>query len=48
MRLVSPQQMNLASRCRQAIAHAEMLKKELAMYQKKSAEYTQRQRQTSG
>mmetsp|Transcript_8802 Transcript_8802/g.13134 ORF Transcript_8802/g.13134 Transcript_8802/m.13134 type:complete len:577 (-) Transcript_8802:103-1833(-) len=40
--------MNLASRCRQAITHAEMLKKELTMYQKKSAENMQRQRKNSG
>ena len=35
--------MNLASRCRQAIAHAEMLKKELAKLQQKSESYPQKQ-----
>lgn len=36
-------QMNLASRCREAISHVAMLKKELAMHQRRAAEAMQRQ-----
>ena len=35
--------MNLASRCRQAINHADALKKELELHRKKTAELMQRQ-----
>lgn len=38
-------QMNLASRCREAISHVAMLKKELAMHQRRSAEALALQRQ---
>jgi Shugoshin C terminus len=38
--------MNLASRCREAISHVAMLKKELAMHQRRSAEALVAQRQS--
>eukprot|EP00559_Dactyliosolen_fragilissimus_P007235 CAMPEP_0184863208 /NCGR_PEP_ID=MMETSP0580-20130426/9784_1 /TAXON_ID=1118495 /ORGANISM="Dactyliosolen fragilissimus" /LENGTH=657 /DNA_ID=CAMNT_0027361399 /DNA_START=96 /DNA_END=2066 /DNA_ORIENTATION=- len=39
--------MNLASRCREAISHVAMLKKELSMHQRRSAELLALQRQAS-
>ena len=40
-----PSQMNLASRCREALAHVTMLKRELAAHQRRSAEALAMQRQ---
>merc|ERR1712238_335393 len=39
--------MNLASRCREAISHVAMLKKEVSEYQRRSAELLSIQRQPS-
>ena len=38
LRVSDVQQMNLAARCRQAMQHVEILKKELVMHQQKSVQ----------